>query len=98
MNLIFFLIHFFSAGIVTYACICRLTRTNADTLASVRFGYWAIGSVALTSVIAPYRWGWQPDWMHAGIFLALAISQISTRRQWQHGVPEWFQRGTQLWR
>lgn len=93
MTSLVMLIHLVSAGVVAYACFCRLTKTTCQTLTSVRFGLWAIASAALTSLAAPVIWDWRPDIMHAGIFAALAVSQISTRRQWQHGVPEWFQRG-----
>lgn len=96
MNTIFLIVHLISAVVVTYACFCRLTKTTKETLTSVRFGFWALASVASTSLVAPLLWGWQPDLMHVAIFAALAVSQISTRHQWQHGVPEWFQR-TQIW-
>lgn len=82
----------FAAGIVVYACFCRLTKTTRATFTTVRFTIWALAACSMLAIVAPLLWGWRPDLMHAAILAAVAMYQVATRRTWQHGVPEWFTR------
>lgn len=80
-----------SAGIVAFASFCRLTKTSAHTITSVRLGIWMLATSALAVLVAPFA-GWTPDILHAALLLGLAVHQVATRRTWQHGVPHWFTR------
>lgn len=81
-----------TAGIVLYACFCRLSMTSRQTVTSLRISIVLLAGAASYAVAAPFVWGWQPDAMHASLLSALALHQIVTRKTWQHGVPEWFTR------
>lgn len=92
MTVVLLLIHFLSAGTLAYAAFCRLAMTDSQTAFSIRLGIWLIGSVAAAAVVAPI-YGWTPDIFHVGIFCAVAIMQVVTRRVWDQGVPQQFRRG-----
>lgn len=96
MTTLVIIVHIVSALVVMYASFCRLSKTDHETFPLVRTGIWLLFSVSAVSVVALLVWGWRPDMMHAAIFGAIAVAQISTRHQWQHGVPQWFQR-THIW-
>lgn len=81
-----------AASIVVCAGVFRLSKTSRATVALVRFSVWLLTAIACVAVAAPVLFGWCPDAMHAAVFTALAIHQISTNRLWQHGVPHWFVR------
>lgn len=85
-------VYLLSAITVFYTSFCRLTKTTHQTIASVRFGVWSLASVSMASLMYFALWGWEPDAVHAGIFSAIAIVQLSTRRVWRHGVPTQFRR------
>lgn len=85
------LAHTIVALLVTYTSFCRLSKTNHETMATVRFGIWMLGTTASASLAAPLFWGWQPDWLHVAILGCIGFLQVATSRQWKAGPPEHFQ-------
>ena len=81
-----------SAGVIVYACFCRLTKTTREAFTSVRAAIVALAGVAAGIGLAPIVWGWSPDAGHAALLFAVACYQVATRRTWSHGVPHWFVR------
>lgn len=91
MSMILLCVAMVSAGIVAFASFCRLTKTSVRTFTSIRLGIYLLAISALTVLAAPLC-GWEPDLLHVGLLLALAVHQVATRRTWQHGVPHWYVR------
>lgn len=80
------------AGFVVYASFCRLSKTSKRTVPSVRFAIVMMAGCGIVAIVAPFAWGWKPDFMHAGLFAAVAAHQWVTRRTWAHGVPHLYLR------
>lgn len=85
------LAHILVSVLVTYTSFCRLSKTNHETVASVRFGIWLLGTTASASLAAPVLWQWSPDLLHVAILGCIGFLQVATARQWHSGVPERFQ-------
>ena len=89
MNLLL-LAHVLASILVTYTCFCRLSKTSHETLVSVRFGIWLLGTTASAALAAPFLWRWTPDLLHVAILACIGFLQIATSRQWHAGVPDRF--------
>lgn len=85
------LAHVLISILVTYTSFCRLSKTNHETLVSVRFGIWLLGTTASAALAAPFLCRWTPDLLHVAILACIGFLHIATSRQWRHGVPESFQ-------
>lgn len=83
-----------SAGVVLYACFCRLTKTTRAAFGTVRAALVALAGAAACVIAAPILWQWAPDAAHAAVLLAVASYLVATRRNWAHGVPHWYVRPT----
>ena len=75
------------AGVVLYACFCRLSLTDMETDPMVRFAVWSVGTMALVSIAAPLCWHYRPDPMMPATWAAVGLLQIATRRLWLDGIP-----------
>lgn len=87
-----FIFYELMAVTVVYTSFCRLSRTNGETLLSVRFAIWLLGTSVAISAWAPLLWGWRPDLIHLSVLASIAIAQVATSRQWHLGVPQALQR------
>lgn len=73
-----------------YSVFCRAVRSDRTVRLDVRLSMFLLGAVALLLVLAPFRWGWQPDGFTVLLLLAIVVVQGVTAAHWRHGVPDAF--------
>lgn len=93
------------AAALSWSCLCRLVKTDAETQREVR---WAIlleliaagfvGMAPLLPYLMPNDIPWAPlttpGWVWLGLLIAATLMQLVTARYWHVGVPRQFQRTT----
>jgi len=75
-----------------YTCFCRLVRTDDQTYSSVKLAFCILAGAAGLCMVAPFKWGYTPQWPVLVIEAAMALVQALTANFWRDGVPAHFQR------
>lgn len=77
---------------LVWTCFCRFVKTNHETIPSVRFGLFVLAVTSLACAVAPWSWGYRPEW--PGLLLAsgMLATQVATARFWAYGTPCQFKR------
>lgn len=90
------------AAALFYACFCRLVRVDIETHREIRLAFWFLGVAALLVMGAPVlpmlvpEIPWKPwttpTWIWLELLVAAAVTQLSTSKYWNDGVPKAFQK------
>lgn len=78
---------------LVWTCFCRLVKTNHETYPTVRLGLFVLAVSSLAGAVAPWLWGFKPQWPSALLAVGMLATQTATARFWAYGTPCQFQRG-----
>lgn len=93
------------AAVLLWTCLCRITRTDENTIREIRWAFVFEGAAAglllgapFLPLLDPHRYRWEAGttpWVIWLVLLAAAAAvQVSTARHWrEHGCPVEFQKG-----
>lgn len=84
-------LHTLLAAALLWTSFCRASITSKrNTVAPVRWAFSVLMGASVVSLVAPYAWDYQPDYVSVLLLAGIAAVQISTAAYWRDGVPESF--------
>ncbi len=84
-------VHTLLAATLLWSSFCRASITSKrNTVAPVRWAFSLLMAAAVVALVAPFVWGYQPDYVSVLLLAGIAAVQVSTAAYWRDGVPESF--------
>lgn len=84
-------LHTLLAATLLWTSFCRASITSKrNTVAPVRWAFAVLMAAAVVALMAPYVWGYQPDYMSVTLLAGIASVQVTTASYWKDGVPQHF--------
>jgi membrane protein YdbS with pleckstrin-like domain len=89
-------IYLLACAVLVYSGFCRLVHMTTATRLVIRAAIWVLTVVAAVGVAAVLVWGYHPHWVAVAQVVAIAIVQVACSSLWRAGVPDDYQRPSQL--